>query len=227
MYLQKIMYINIHDKLIQSYHLHTYGYVHVYLYTIINVTNINAIGCTYSSCAHKFTFLFHIILFNYYVDLTLPFKMSVKQSFNLLKEQYDNLSSFLNPHVDKLAESFHQDGLLSDSEVATIRKPDQQKSKVNLLLDIITEKVRKDDGDDCFDKFITFMRRTKDWNLLDLAKKMSNNQQDIDYVPCVQAEQTESAPSSSPAECEKQRMYIKSFLAFLNVLYICMRIVGD
>lgn len=132
--------------------------------------------------------------------------MSVRQSFSLLKEQYENLSSFLDPHVDKLAENFYQDSLLSDSEVTTIRKPDQQKSKVNLFLDIIIKRVQKDD-DDCFDKIVAFMRNTKDSKLLDLANKMSSNQQDVDYVPCVPAEQIESAPSSSPAECEKQRKY--------------------
>ena len=149
--------------------------------------------------------------------------MSVKQSFSLLKEQYENLSCLLDPHIDKLVENFHQDVLLSDSEVTTIRKHNQQKSRVNLFLDIMIKKVGKDDGDECFDKLIAFMKHTKVCNLLDLANKMSNNPQDIDDVPCVQAqpEQTESAPSSSPTECEKQRMYFKNLVvSILKCMHI-------
>jgi len=131
--------------------------------------------------------------------------MSEKQRFNLLNECREKLSQLLYSHVDSLVKSFTQLNLLSESEVAIIRKPGQQKSEVDNFLEIIIGKVKEDDGDNCFDKLIAFMRDLQDSDLLDLANKMTNDQ-DVDYVPYGQPVQTES--SSPPVECEKRKLTI-------------------
>lgn len=125
-----------------------------------------------------------------------------------LNEYYENLSASLHTHINKLIKSFHQDKLLSESEVATISKQDQQKSRVTNVLNIIINRVGINDSDDIFDKLISFMRDSQDLSLLDLANKLANNGVDVDHTRYVQPVQTESGPSSPPTECEKQRMYI-------------------
>ena len=132
------------------------------------------------------------------------------KKFDILKEYYKNLSTSLQAHINTLIISFHQDKLLSESEVVTISKQDQQESKVTDILNIIVKRVGNNDSDDIFDKLISFMKDSQDLSLLELANKLANNQQDIDYaygIP-VQPVQTESGPSSPPTECEKQRKYI-------------------
>ena len=128
--------------------------------------------------------------------------MSDNQNFNCLNGHREILSTLLVSHVNKLVECFHQNNLLSESDVAAIRKLDEQTAKVDHLMNIIFDKVGKDDGNDYFDKLIGFMRDSRDANLSDLANKMSLNQQDVDFVPCVQPEM----------ECEKQRMFMNSYV---------------
>ena len=145
--------------------------------------------------------------------------MSDKQKFNLLNKHRKSLSSLLDSHVDKLIESFYKINLLTESEVATIRKPDQQKSKIDLFLDIIINKVGKGDSDDCFYKLISFMRDAQVSNLLDLAKKMTIHQQDID-VPYGQEVQPDSGPPSPPQPVyEKQRMF--TIYCISLCMYVC------
>ena len=134
--------------------------------------------------------------------------MSNKQKFSILNEYYENLSTSLHAHINKLVESFHRDKLLSESEVTTISKQDEQRSKVNHFLNVIINTMGSNDSDDIFDKLISFMKDSQDRNLLDLANKLSNSQLDVDYALYVQPVQTESGPSSPPTECEKQRTYI-------------------
>lgn len=130
--------------------------------------------------------------------------MSVNQNIHCLNEHREILSTLLTSHVDELVKSFHQDSLLSENDVAIIRKLDEQNAKVDHLMNIIIDKVGKNDRNDYFDKLIGFMKDTQDPNLLDLANKMSLNQQDVDFVPC--------HPCAQPAmECEKQRMFINNY----------------
>ena len=149
--------------------------------------------------------------------------MSIKQSFISLQEYRKDLSSLLDSHVVNLAESFSKESLLSQSEVAAIRKPDQQKTKADCFLDIIINKV-KNDSDDCFDKLVAYMKNSKDPTLLNLANKMSPNQQNIDNSQYRQPVQTESAPSSPPTlmEYEKCHYQRKNLICTYLHIYVCV-----
>ena len=129
--------------------------------------------------------------------------MSDNQNFICLNGHCEALCTLLISHVDELVKSFHQNNLLTESDVATIQKLDEQNAKVDHLMNIIIDKVEKDDERDYFDKLIDFMRDSRDPDLSNLAKQMSLNQQNVDFVPCVQP----------VMECEKQRM-------FINTLYV-------
>ena len=125
--------------------------------------------------------------------------MSDNQNFSCLNEHREKLSSVLVSHVDELIKYFLQNSQLSESDVATVRKLDQQKAKVDHFMKIIIDKVGKGDGNDYFDKLVGFMRDSQDLSLSDLAKNMSFHYQDVDFIiPCVQP----------VMECEKQRTYV-------------------
>ena len=129
--------------------------------------------------------------------------MCDNQNLLILNQHRKHLSTLLDSSVTKLTDSFSEDKLLSESEVATI---DAQKPKINHFLDIIINKV-KDGGDRCFDKLVTFMKDSQDSNLLELASKMTATQQDNDGIPYGQPEETESGISSPPAllQCEEHQ----------------------
>lgn len=127
--------------------------------------------------------------------------MCDNQNYLVLSKHREDLSNLLDSFVTKLVESFNQGSLLSDSEVAAIEKLDSQKPKINHFLDIIINKV-KDEGNHCFDKLVTFMRDSQNSNLLNLANKMTANQQDNDGIPYGQPVETESG--SPPALMEHQ-----------------------
>ena len=123
--------------------------------------------------------------------------MSDNQNLSCLNEHREILSTRLIAHVDELVKSFHQNNLLSESDVAALRKLDQQNTKVDHFMNIIIDKVGKGDGNNYFDKLIHFMRDSRDPKLSDLANKLLY-QQDVDFIPCVQP----------VMEDEKQRMFI-------------------
>ena len=134
--------------------------------------------------------------------------MSDNQKFDCLNDHRETLCTLLISHVDELVKSFHQNNLLTESDVSTIKKLDEQNAKVNHLMDIIIDKVEKDDENDYFDKLIIFMRDSQDPNLSDFAKKMSLNQQDADFaVPCVQP----------VMECDKHRMFMNIHICTVDM----------
>ena len=129
------------------------------------------------------------------------------QNLFILNQHREHLSTLLVSSVTKLADSFSQDKLLSESEVSTIVKLDAQNPKINHFLDIIINKVKDGGSDHYFDKLVTFMKDSQDSKLLELASKMTATQQDNDGIPYGQPEETESGPSSSPAlvQCEEHQ----------------------
>ena len=125
---------------------------------------------------------------------------------SLLIEYREKLSILLVSHMQQLVEYF-QDNFYCESEDITRLSPNEQKSKVDHILDIIVAKVGNGDVD-YFTKLITFMRCTKDSQLLDIANNMSNNQQDVYHIPMVEPMQPESSPSTPPEDYVNQRTYI-------------------
>ena len=130
--------------------------------------------------------------------------MCDNQNYAVLSKHREHLSSLLDSFVTSLAKRFNQDSLLSDSEVAAIEKLDPQKPNINQFLDIIINKA-KDEGDHCFDKLVAFMRDSQDSKLLDLANKMTANQQDNDGIPYGQPVETESGSPPAVMQFEEHQ----------------------
>ena len=133
--------------------------------------------------------------------------MCDNKNFLILNQYREHLSTLLVSSVTKLADSFSQDKLLSESEVSTIIKLDAQNPKINCFFDIIINKVKDGGGDHCLDKLVTFMKDSQDSKLLELASKMTATKQDNDGIPYGQPVETESGPSSPPAlvQCEEHQ----------------------
>jgi len=110
--------------------------------------------------------------------------------YNPLVEHRQEVVSQLDAHVDSLIERFSSMELLSEKDTSTLdTKPNQEQQRINFLIDIIHDKLEQHDSK-LLDEAIAYMRSTQDYFLIDLAKKLTSQ----DEVPCATAVQPMSTP---------------------------------
>ena len=117
--------------------------------------------------------------------------MADKQFIHHLAEHREELADTLDPHVDSLVQMFSDLKLLSHKDTANLEaKPNQDKLRVNLFLDIIHDKMENNDSKS-YDELITFMKSAEEYtSLTTLANKMTNPEE----VPFGHPVESESSP---------------------------------